>query len=177
MPWHHFLPRLPFVFREGVCRLVALLLSVPQPWALHRGVCTGWVCHRCAMTASPTEPCWDRYALPGGQCGSWLVRIPNHSCRELWSFHCMLLSCAAAQGQGPSWHHLRSPQDSEGTPFQAENESLHISPSKRSDPSTQLLGGFCLMQSAPSHTRQEGKGVTLSASQPRSGEPTQVRWQ
>lgn len=59
---------------------------------------------------------------------------------------------------------LKSLQASEGTSFQAENESLHISPSKRGDPSAQLLRGFCVMQSGPSHTQKEEKGVTLSAS-------------
>lgn len=74
-----------------------------------------------------------------------------------------LPSCAPAlcccPGRGASWPYLGwgtvalgSLQTSEGTPFQAESESLHVSLNNCIDPSKQLLRGFCFMQSAPSHT-------------------------
>lgn len=115
------------------------------------------------MAASPSDPCWDRSVLPRGHGGRWLVLSQNTDAGSRGAS--IVCSCLVLLPKERG--HPGVPlQASEGTPFQEENESLHISPSKRGDPSTQLLWGLCVMQSAPSHTQKEEKRVTLSASQP-----------
>lgn len=155
MPWHRFLRRLPFVFREAVHRVVTLLLSVPQRWALHGGGCTEGLSQTCYGSTS-------RRPLLGQICPAkravWPLApsYPKTQPQGVVELPLCALALCCCPRRGAIL----------GLPFQAENESLHISPSKSGDPSTQLLRGFCVMQSAPSHTRKEGKRVTLSASQP-----------